>query len=507
MREFFVQEWANGGVVGFVMRIFILYFCIFFVVAIVKRVAFNKKRNKVGLEKYEDTMGLYLNTKKEMVKALKSNVPFQTIFWAGVALIWISVSNINVAENTKNVMFIIGAVLCGVGLVAYFVKYSLAGGYKGIEETWKANKSKYKPPEYVKETTYVRWDDEPESQRREVSSVTYDKNADSNALSFIINILGYVFKIISFVALAVVYLLIELYESIRAVIINVCRPLVRLMAKRHYYNFVMEIAKDEGFIYKDIYYEDDVYDEIPQEVAKELLVKSNKSIKGKSSKIFVFAHFGEISYFTNISTRKFETSTDDGKGRLILAESKNNRIILPVVEDEDVNDCNKFLAIPIPYRDMTKFYPIVASDEASKQVMIQMMTTTQYFFLKEMKVKEAENKKIQLMSVEKGIFVPVIVSLKDVWINGNEKTYSIAHSQPVKHIASKDKKTSTIINILITVIALLIGVPQLLKLFDSPLSSAGASIFTSQSGIMLIILALAIIGFIISMFSNKNKNK
>lgn len=508
MREFFINDWTNGGPVRIVLMILLIYFFVFLIFAIGKRLVYNARKGKHGLSKYEETMWLYLNAKKEFFDVLKKNVPFQVIFWLGVFLIWKSVDQSNFATETKDIMFTVGLVLSGLGLVVYFIKYIFAGGLKGIDEVWKNQSMKYAPPDYVTEITYLGSDTDPESDRTILSSYTYDKNLEHNMMAFIVNVIGFIFKIISFVALAMVYLLIELFESLKATFFAESRFTIKIKAKRDYYNFVMAVARDEGFVPKNIYPEGDVYNEIPNEVAKELLLNSRKSIASNSSKVFVFAHCTADTYFTCFSTRKYEMGADESHGRLVLVESFYTRMILPVPKIEDVEDGTKFIAVPIPYKNYYKFYPEQFNDDDSKPALIEMMMATQFMFLQKMKTAESGNKKVQLMAYENDTFRPLTAKLKDITLNEEEKTYSVENGVPVANLTEQRKSTSGLLGFLVFILTLIsfgVILYAIIPLINNNAPAFGSNGNGSPISLSMLIMFIVPIIMIIVLAINRNK--
>lgn len=422
MREFLVNQWVDGGFVGFIMKIIMIYFFAFAVYAVIKRIQFVRKRDTRLLAKYEQTMGLYLNAKEEAKEMLKSHVPFQAIFWIGVFLIILSVSGTSFSDKVKDVLFIIGFVLSLIMIVIYFIKYMSVGGHKGVEETWKEKTMKYKAPEYVTETTYVRWDDEPYGSWRETNSVTYDKNLEHNVQAAAANGLGNVFKVFSYLALSVVYILECLYDVLKSLVFVALRPLVRALAKKRYKKFVKTLAKIDGFIPKDLYAGDE-YDEIPNEVANEFLKKSYNSFKSGSNTPFLFMYNGPQMYFTATPRRVGVGNTTEPGVTPIICESKYMRAVVFLGSEENFCNPEKTLVMPVPYRNLSKFY----SDQslyAEDSVFMQVMQKTQYVYLAQFKDRK-KKVRVHLMHYENGRFFPITARLCDIDIDDDDLSYKI----------------------------------------------------------------------------------
>lgn len=405
------------------------------------------KLGKSHLEKYEDAYFKYINAKDICKDIYKSQAIVQIPFIFGVVLMLLGwFDTFGMGANGSDILFTIGGVLFGFAFLISLVKYFLNGGWKALGKATEGIYSKYEKPNYVTEITYQKWDDEPDSAYQEVERRTYDKSIENNAITFIINCIAFVFKLIFAIEFVLIYMIDSLLVTLSYITVyQFGRNTLRKSAEKNYRLFVEETIQESGAIFSDNLYDDDDYNEIPRAIHRELFEKSVKVIKGEEKQDFLFIHtnfFNDngISY-TGVKITKHVCTCDYGKGIVSYFENAFGRIC--VTECMPENDKVGYFTLIFPFKPSEEWIKTWTSTNE----MLGTLEFTQYIFLKDMYLKGDRNAQQRILYYDKQnkTLIPVLVKPCDIkFLDEGADNYYIKNNQkPKDSIVSNDTPPST----------------------------------------------------------------
>ena len=408
-----------------VATILFMYFMLTFlpvlVLYFVRKGRIGREKASTSLDKYEQAYEKYLNSKERYRDILIYHMPAFVVALIGAVLILIGAINEN-GDAVFNIGFaFIVAVLC-----YYAFRFLYEGGYATFLIASKDLHIDYKKPEYVTENVYQKWDDEPDSSARLVSSATYDKNAGKNVIVFLIKIVYIIAKILLLLEFAVVYSLDKLFNTVYSTFTCVLfKPFLRARAKAYYRDFVMEVADEGGYIYRKLYV-DDAYNVIPGEIAEELKKDTEKSLMTCDERILVFVDTGDEQYFTARTVSREGIFEAEG-GKMYIYENHDGRIYIISNKVEGAPD--KLVGAAIP------FFP---SDELIEDAdMVGRFAnykSLQYGYLSAAKKKYQGSKRVSIFDYSEKLdrIVTICVKLDDVELVDDETDYTISKFEIAK---------------------------------------------------------------------------
>ena len=464
MREFIINDWNNGGVIRFVGVILILYFAFSFIFYFAKKVAFRSKKDKNIHAKYERLMFLHQDAGVNFKNVLLKEVPFILLFIVGLVLTIIGLTG-SLESATHDTIFIVGLVALGISIIVYVVKFIANGGVKDVSSVWKEGTLKYKDPEYVTVDTYRKWDDEPDSAYRKVDSITYNKNSEENAINFFINLIGYLFKIISIIALALVYLVDCLFHAIKVAIVFFAKPIVKKMAKNKIKSMLDDVAKEGGYIFGNMYV-DDSLNELPHKYYEKMVKNCYHNIKNGVKSFTLLSKTDYENCYLCSNVKELTRWTQDGF-EVVLYQGRDCRIIVRVPENANVEQGVQFETVPIPLGKVEKYMPNM-TEESEKQ-LVNVARWAEYHYFKWAKENLSPKKRVIYLfgrTEEDGFSwtKTCICRVGDVKLDHENCTYEVEYEAYEQSKPKKQSKWKTmsvfqkIIYVVNAVLGTLIGV-------------------------------------------------
>ena len=148
----------------------------------------NWSKTSNPLENYETEICKYYYTKEIRRCVLIRTLPIQLLLFVGIALMIIG----TYTDNGQLGAWGAGLFMLFFGVYGYQFYHN--GGWNDAGKAFDCYAAKYKPKEYVTETTY-EWEYGREWDKKVRHEHTYDKNAFDNFLTFLINLPILIMKI------------------------------------------------------------------------------------------------------------------------------------------------------------------------------------------------------------------------------------------------------------------------------------------------------------------------
>lgn len=399
------------------------------------------KLGKSHLEKYEDAYFKYINAKDICKNIYKSQAIVQIPFILSIILIplgWLD--TFRMGADGSDVLFTIGCALFGIAFLISLVKYFLNGGWKELGKATEGIYSKYEKPNRVTEITYQKWDDEPDSAYQEIGRRTYDKSVESNAITFIINCIAFIFKLIYAIEFVLIYMIDSLLVTLSYITVyQFGRNALIKSAERNYRLFIDEAIQDGGAHFSDNLYDNDDYNEIPRIVHKELFDKSVKVIKSEEKQDFLFVHTNFLedngTTYTGVKITKHVCSCDYGKGKFHYFENDLGRIC--VTESKLENGEVGYLTLIFPFNPSEEWIKEWSSTNETRGVL----EFAQYAFLKDIYLKGDKNaqQKILYYDEQSKKIVPILVKPCDIkFLDEDLENYYLKINQDPSNSISSD---------------------------------------------------------------------
>ena len=300
------------------------------------------------IDKYQHAIMMSANAKEMMKDILLKKVTMFVLFGLGVTLFILGEKEmLGLSRDASGGIGVVGAILAIGFFAVYGVRFYRSGGWKDAGKAFNSMYLKYQDPDYVTEEHWERYDGGPWELK---SSYTYDRNKESNFLTWLLNLVVTLFKIVMSLTYIALYILDDVYLIIKHVFFyKLVESYYRKKAKKHYTEFVEKAARMNCFKICDKLYVNDKFNAVAHEVHKEYMKSTLANAKSEKEDFVVFASDLSVDKWYTVSKVETKlTSQEYGDKTIHVYEGAGRRVYLCMSDNPDINNPLEFFAHAFP---------------------------------------------------------------------------------------------------------------------------------------------------------------